>query len=371
MALAMISPFSAKARFQQALLQIKASWGDTLCGGLAAALAWFISHDILGHTNPLFASMAALVCLSPGLANHGKQAFYLLIGVTTGVLVGEFAMLFPPVPVFIRIGLVAFIASLLAAAYAIVPVLIIQSGMAAIMVFAMGPQVAGFTRLADVALGAGLGLVFSQVLFTPSPLKALTVSAELLFHELAGIFTAAAAALESRDAALARQALQNCGRVHASLITLVGNVNAAQENTLWSLRGFIYSREVNSLGEHYKRAAIRLYAASLLFCEALLAGLNKQHSEDAPAWFAAALTINAENCRFLAGEIKDGRFIRQERAARGEVPLGWGDCANSLHLLENTLARFYKSRSRRARLNAARKRRLIQAARQARQDRAE
>ncbi|KAA6204694.1 MAG: FUSC family protein [Candidatus Tokpelaia sp.] len=360
----MINLSSVKAYLQQALLQVKASWGDTLCGGLAAALAWFVSQDLFGHTNPLFASMAALVCLSPGLANHGKQAFYLLIGVSTGVLVGEFAMLFPPVPVFIRIGLVAFIASLLAASYAIVPVLIIQSGMAAIMVFAMGPQVAGFSRLADVALGAGIGLVFSQVLFTPNPLKSLSVSAELLFHDLAGIFDMAAAALESRDMALARQALHNCSRVHGALITLVGNVNAAQENTLWSLRGFISSRQVNSLGEHYKRAAIRLYASSLLLCEALLAGLKKQHSEAAPAWFATSLTINAENCRLLAGEIKDGNFIRQERSHRGEVPLGWADCANSLQLVENTLARFYKSKSRRSRLEAFHKRRLIHAARQ-------
>lgn len=360
----MIDLHATKARCRQAMLQIKACWSDSLSCGTAAALAWFISQDILGHANPLFASMAALVCLAPGLTNRGKQAFYLLIGVTAGVLVGEFALLFPPVPTFIRIGLGAFIALLLAASYAIVPVLIIQSGMAAIMVFAMGPQVAGFSRLIDVALGAAIGLIFSQVLFTPNPLKSLTRSAELFFRELAGIFATAAAALEKQDTALALQALRNCSRVHASLIALVGSVNAAQENTLWSLRGFIASREVNSLAGHYNRAGIRLYAASLLFCEALLAGLKKQHSEAAPAWFATSLIINAENCRLLAGETEKGDFIRQGRSTRGEVPLGWADCANSLQLVENTLARFYKSKSRRSRLEAFRKRRLIHAARQ-------
>lgn len=360
----MINFQPAKARFQQAWLQIKASWGDTLCGGLAAGLAWFISQNILGHSNPLFASMAALVCLSPGLANHGKQAFYLLIGVTTGVLVGEFALLFPPIPTPVRISAVAFIASLLAASYAIVPVLVIQSGMAAVMVFAMGPQAAGFSRLFDVALGAGIGLIFSQVLFTPDPLKSLSISAELFFRELAGIFDSAATALEKQDTAQALQALQNCNRVHASLISLAGSVSSAQESAIWSVRGLIFSREVTSLAVHYNRAAIRLYASSLLFCESLLSSLKKKHADTAPAWFAKSLRINSENCRFLAGEVKGGAFIRQDRSSRGETPLGWADCANSLHLVENTLARFYKSKSRRARLLTFRKKRLIHAARE-------
>lgn len=347
----------AKARIQQFALRLKAVWADTLIGGLAAGLAWFVSANALHHTNPLFATMAALVCLSPGLASHSKQAFYLLIGVTVGVIVGECALLFPPIPTPVRIGLVAFIASLLAASYAIVPVLIIQSGMAAVMVFAMGPQVAGFSRLADVALGASIGLIFSQILFTPDPMKSLTVSAELFFGELADIFDTAAEAIKNNDEKAALSALNHCNTMHSSLVTLAGSVTSAHETALWSLRGRISSREVTSLAWHYNRAAIRLYASGLLFCESLISDLKKQSADAPPPWFIQSLRINAENCRFLAGESKSSAFIRQDRSGRAETPLSWRDCANSLHMVENALAHFYKSTSRRARLQSFRKKR--------------
>ena len=40
----------------------------------------------------------------------------------------------------------------------------IQAGVSAILLVALGPATEGFLRMADVAVGAAVGLLFSQVL---------------------------------------------------------------------------------------------------------------------------------------------------------------------------------------------------------------
>jgi len=342
---------SARMRLFQSWLQVQAGWKDALSASVAAGLAWTISYLLLGHPRPVFAAMGAIISLAPGLANHGKQAMHLFIGVTTGVLIGEFALVyFAFIPTEIRIVIVCFLAMICAVSYAIVPLMAIQSGLSAIMVFALGPDMAGIGKIEDIAIGTGLGIIFSQVLFTPDPRAQLRLAAELFFRELAGIYVDCATALANSDKALARQALQNCNRVHSSLIALSGSVTSARESTVWSLRGLIFSRQVTSLAAAYNRAGIRLYAATLLLCEGALTGLKKANAEQPPGWFEESLLIDSDNCHFLAGEVKGGDFIRQNRAGRSEPPLAWADCANSLMLVENTLARFYKSKSRHDRL---------------------
>lgn len=346
-------------RLKQAILQIRANWKDALSAGIAAGLAWSVSQNILGHPHPIFAAMSALICLAPGLPNHGRQAIYVLIGVATGVLVGEATLLLPPMPTEIRIAIVGFMGLLIASGYAVIPAIIIQAGVSAIMVFAMGTEVAGFTRLIDVMVGTGIGLLFSQVLFTPNQIKVLGISVERFFHELADNFTLAADALDKRDTAIAYRALNSCGRTHAALVSLIGSIDTARENTRWSLRGRISSREVTSLAVRYDQTGIRLYASTLLFCETVVNSLKKQR-EQPPEWLSEAVRLSAHNCYYLAGELKNGReFVKPDRSLREEAPLSWRDCIKSLELVENTLARFYKSKTRSSRLQLYRKRRIL------------
>jgi len=290
-----------------------------------------------------------------------RQAIYLLIGVATGVLVGEATLLLPPMPTEIRIALVGFMGLLIASGYAIIPAIIVQAGVSAVMVFAMGAEIAGVTRLIDVVIGTGIGLLFSQILFTPNQIKVLGISAERFFHELAENLTTAADALDHRNITMAHRALNSCGRTHTALVALIGNIDIVRDNARWSLRGWISSREVTTLAVRYDRTGIRLYASTLLFCEALLNCLKKQR-EAAPEWLNDSIRLCAENCRLLSGEIRYRReFIKPDRSIRAEISLTWRDCIKSLELVENTLARFYKSKTRRLRLQSFRRRKIITA----------
>lgn len=343
--------------------QLRASWADAALAGIAAGIAWYISQRLLGHAHPVFASMSALICIAPAITNHGKQAIYVLIGVLTGVFVGEITLLLPPIPLELRIAIVAFLGLLIGSAYAVVPAIIIQAGVSAIMVLAMGADVAGFTRVTDVMVGTGIGLLFSQVLFTPDPIKTLRCSVEYFFRELGNNYTLAADALESGTAASAYVALKSCARTHLALVALTGAIDVARDSARWTLRGRIASKQVTALSVRYDQAAIRLYAVTLLFTEALVNTLRKQ-TEPPPAWLIDAIRGVADNCRVFSGEGGHyGDFSKPDRSIRGEVSVAWRECVNGIELTENTIARFYKSRTRKARLQAHRRKQILDAVR--------
>ena len=353
-----------KLKLRQALSQVKLSWKDALCAGLAAGLAWFISVHFLDHEHPIYAAMTALICLAPGVPSHGRQAIYVLIGVLTGVAVGELTLLLPPMPTEVRIAIVGFAGMTIASAYSIVPAIIIQAGISAVMVFALGADVAGWTRAIDVAVGTSIGLIFSQILFTPDPLKTLHLAVERFFKEVALNFTLAADALERNDVSDAIKAMKSCSRTHSALIGLIGAIDVARSNARWTLRGRLSSREVVSLSARYDQSGIRLYASSLLFCEAMVNAIRKGR-EAPPEWLIEALKLIVENCHFIAGEAKLGQeFVFPDRSGRAEASLTWRECVIDIEMVETTLARFYKSRTRRNRLAAYRKKQILDAVRE-------
>ena len=227
--------------------QVKSSWKDALCAGLASGLAWFVAVHFLDHEHPIYAAMTALICLAPGVPSHGRQAIYVLIGVLTGVAVGELTLLLPPMPTEVRIAIVGFAGMTIASAYSIVPAIVIQAGISAVMVFALGADVAGWTRAIDVAVGTSIGLIFSQILFTPDPLKTLHSAVERFFKEMALNYTLAEDALQRKDVAAAIKAMKSCSRTHTALIGLIGAIDVARSNARWTLRGRLSSREVVSL----------------------------------------------------------------------------------------------------------------------------
>lgn len=66
------------ARFAWPLLQ----------GTGAAAAAWVIAKHVLGHVEPFFAPVAAVVALNASLGERGLNAIRLVQGVIVGILVG-------------------------------------------------------------------------------------------------------------------------------------------------------------------------------------------------------------------------------------------------------------------------------------------
>jgi Predicted membrane protein len=110
-----------------------------------------------GHIHPVFAAISAVVCLAPGLPSHGKQAVGLMVGVATGIIVGEAALWLPDAYPLLRIGFATFSAIAIAALYGLGAVVPIQAGVSAVLMLAVGPESAGVVRMLDVVVGSCSG----------------------------------------------------------------------------------------------------------------------------------------------------------------------------------------------------------------------
>lgn len=56
---------------------------------LAAALAWFVAHRVLGHPQPFFAPIAAAVAMSTNYFRRSRRALQMIVGVLLGIGVAE------------------------------------------------------------------------------------------------------------------------------------------------------------------------------------------------------------------------------------------------------------------------------------------
>ena len=299
------------SRFSQA-------WRDAAASAVAAGIAWVSAVWLFGHPHPVFAAVTAIVCLSPGLPSHGRQAVGLMLGVATGIVVGEISLLLLPegflVPEglsLLRLTIATFFSILIAAAFGQAAVVAIQSGVSAVLVLALGPHSAGLVRLEDVGVGVVVGLVFSQVLLTPDPIEQIDTAADELLNRLSAAFEACVGALTTQDARKAAAALHAFSSAHESLVTLGAGIDAARYSARWSLRGRLAAHTVAEMAARYDRRAIRLYASSLLFGEAFADALRKRE-QPVPQGLAACIHELATRCARLC----DGQAGAEPEVAR-------------------------------------------------------
>jgi uncharacterized membrane protein YgaE (UPF0421/DUF939 family) len=137
-------------------------WREVVASTIAAILTWIIAQQIFGHTHPIFASVIAIVCLAPGIPNYSKQAWSLVLGVATGILVSEIALVLPN-PV-LRMGFGLFVSMMAASSFGLGSILPIQAGVSALLVLTLGPETAGYVRMTDIAIGTVIGLICGKLL---------------------------------------------------------------------------------------------------------------------------------------------------------------------------------------------------------------
>lgn len=235
---------------------------------IAVALAWTMSHIFTGHANPMFAVMTTVVCLAPGLPNHLRQSVGMLMGVGTGMLLGELSLLVPLggdlSAIAARMGIVTFLSIVVASLWGQGPVVAIQSAISALLVLAMGPVMAGAERLEQVIIGTIIGLAFSQVLLTPSPKTTLEASARKFLGNLGQGILLAQRAVRENDTNIASNAARQLSAARGHLTALDGGIGQARDNARWSVRGLFSSSSIDEMADRYDRQAAWIYAQALL-----------------------------------------------------------------------------------------------------------
>jgi uncharacterized membrane protein YgaE (UPF0421/DUF939 family) len=163
---------------------------------LAAALAWSLAHDVVGHAQPFFAPIAAAVSLSATIGERARQALRMMVGVTLGILIAQAAVAtLGTGPA--QIGLSTLLAMAVAVAVGGSPMLVNQAGASAILVVALNRPGVGGERLIDALIGGGVALVISLLVFPAQPLGLLRRGVRQTLLALAAALRESAAALRA------------------------------------------------------------------------------------------------------------------------------------------------------------------------------
>lgn len=181
------------------------AWGAAQCG-LAAALAWAFATEVLGHTRPFFASVAAVVALGLTVGGRLRRTAELAAGVAVGVAVGDLW-----VGAFgqgtWQIGVVVFSALLLAVAVNGGGLAVTQAAVQACFVVAL-PRTpnGGLHRWQDAVVGGVVALLVAALLPADpwAPVRRVRTS---YLCDLAGVLRDTAAAVRGGSSTAAAEAL--------------------------------------------------------------------------------------------------------------------------------------------------------------------
>jgi len=203
---------------------------------LGAAAAWVIALRIAGHPDPFFAPMSAVVALNAPRGERGLQAVRLLCGVVLGIIIGEATAALVGRP-YVGLALATFVAMSIAQAAGGARIVVVQSGVSAILAVAAAGGEAGVHRVIDALIGGGVALVFSQVLFSPEPVALLREAEAGALREMARGLELTARGLESGDAEEAERALSTLRQLRDRLGELArlrkASRNVVRRTALW------------------------------------------------------------------------------------------------------------------------------------------
>jgi uncharacterized membrane protein YccC len=172
---------------------------------------------VLGHTNPVFAPVAAIVSLGATRGQRSQRAVELMLGVAVGITAGDLITSAIGVGVWqlaVIVGLTMAAAVSLGAGL----LLLSEAGVSATLVATVQSTTSGFPpdRLLDVLVGGAVALIFSQVLFPVHPVKLVRSAAEAMVGELADTLRSIAHAIDERDPDRAQAVLEQARRISAA-----------------------------------------------------------------------------------------------------------------------------------------------------------
>jgi uncharacterized membrane protein YgaE (UPF0421/DUF939 family) len=164
--------------------RLRQAWVRIAMDGVVAVVAFLVAQVVLRQPTPIFAPIAAVVCLTDSAEKRGQRAVRLLLGVIAGVMVGEGAKLVIGSG-WLQVGAAVVVGMLVVSLGSINPLALLQSGIAALLVVGIGSSAAGWQRLASAVIGGAIALLVSQVLITPSPVGRLADAAATALRGIA------------------------------------------------------------------------------------------------------------------------------------------------------------------------------------------
>lgn len=194
--------------FGRRVLRLRAMWLPVVQSACASALAWWFAADVLGHSRPFFAPIAAVVSVGVASGRRLRRVLEIVVGVSVGVGVGDLLVYVLGAGAW-QLALVVALAMVVAAFLGGGSVITLQAGSSAVLVATLLPPSGGggTERMLDALIGGLIGLAAIAVL-PGSPPGMAERYGRLMFAELAAALSGAAAAIKDRDADRATAVLE-------------------------------------------------------------------------------------------------------------------------------------------------------------------
>ncbi|HEX2772037.1 MAG TPA: FUSC family protein [Micromonosporaceae bacterium] len=273
-ALAAADPRSVRVRLTHAVPVI------AQCAVMAGA-AWWVAQNLLGHTQPVFAATGAVVCLAAGVGGRARQAVDLLAGVLAGVAVGELIRRLEGGSGTAQTVLVVALAMTLAAILDARPLAFIQAGAASLFVLTLPASQSAGDHLLNAAVGGVFGLIGSQVIFSPDPLKVVARPVRATLGSAANATRTAARALDQASPELASTACGLAREAHGRLGDLAHARLVARQVTGRTVRGHRRAARIRQIEDRLDDIDMAV-AAILLLVEDIRSGIGGRPAPATP-----------------------------------------------------------------------------------------
>ena len=210
--------------------RVRFALGWAAQAAVAAGLAWFVAHDLLGHVLPFFAPIAAVMVLAVSIGQRLRRAFEVVAGNAVGILLGEALILVIGRGAW-QVSLVVLLAIVLAVFVGGSGPLVTQAATSASLVASLTPFGSDyfFSRFVDAVVGGSVGIAVMALLLPLNPLTVVQRAAGPVLEALVKGLSDTADALERRDGELASQALEQLRDAETKLGAFNDSLNAGRE----------------------------------------------------------------------------------------------------------------------------------------------
>ena len=206
-----------RRRFGEAFSRLGTGVWPILQTAVAASLAWFLASAVLGHGQPFFAAIAAVISTGVVVGREGRRAVELVFGVACGLAVADLLVVLIGTGT-VQIGVVVALAMAVAWLLGGGPALVTEAGVTALFTVMLDPSTSGWSpeRFVDALLGAGVALGVRAV-FPSNPRHIVERAAHPIFDDLVEALEETAAALRAGNLDMAEHALQKARETDGSM----------------------------------------------------------------------------------------------------------------------------------------------------------
>ncbi|MDG4804413.1 FUSC family protein [Micromonospora sp. WMMD980] len=300
-----------RATLHDRLHRVRTAFGLALQAGLAAGLAYLVSHRLLNNPQPVFAPISAVGTLAASVGQRFRRTVELIIGVAVGVLVGDVLIYFLGTGAW-QLALVVTSAILLTIFAGASVAIVIQAAATAVLIVTLSPSTQNleFPRFVDAFVGGSIALVVTAVLLPLNPLRVINRAARPALDLLAEQLDICAEALRNRDRGAAQRALFRLRENKEELAALSEAIEGAKETITISPARWHRRSELT----HYAEAAEPIDRAMRNSGTLIRRSVTMIEDEEAiPEPMPDAIAHLAESVRLLRHEFAVGEEPQQAR----------------------------------------------------------